>query len=248
MDRLVSIYHSAPLLFWIGGSIAVYLLIIHGWWRIRNRSFGSLPYGRWLVEIGRFLFYLGIPYLALGGWPRGPYQGLLAPDDLGWVGVHERWSPARWVGAIGAGFGLGLVAFLILLLAWVNTHRITGPMRFRFQPLPWWVVGIDLLYQEVHWAFYRAALGVALRDAYAGVFLGLGLVYLEWGLNPFWRRDWTVEEHVAGRWLHLALALISAILFLFTRNLWVCLAVHGALEFAFRLLGRERRPEEAPTG
>lgn len=238
MDHWASIVASAPLLVWLGGSVAVYLFAAHAWRLMENSPRLRAP-GRWLVEVARFLFYLGVPYLALGGWPRRPYQGLLSPGDLGFAGVYDRWPPVRWVEAIGTGFGLGLVAFFILLLAWINLHRISGPGRFCFQPLPWWVVGIDVLYQEVHWAFYRAALGVTLGKVYAGVFLGLGLIYLEWGLNPLWRRDWTVEERVADRWLHLALALTSAILFLLTRNLWVCLAVHGALEFAFRALGRQ---------
>ncbi len=61
-----------------------------------------------------------------------------------------------------------------------------------------------------------------MQDAYAGVFLGLGLAYLEWSLSPFWR--WG-GAWAGGRWLRAALALIVALLFLITRNLWICLAI-----------------------
>jgi hypothetical protein len=104
---------------------------------------------------------------------------------------------------------------------------------------------IDALYLQVHWAFYRGALAVELGDVYTGVFLGLGLIYLEWALNPFWQQGWRDKNLAAGQWLRAALALVAAILFLFTRNLWVCLGVHGALELTFHSLGRERSPVQA---
>jgi hypothetical protein len=97
-----------------------------------------------------------------------------------------------------------------------------------------------VLYLEVHWAFYRGALAVILDDGYAGAFLGLGLVYLEWSLDPFWRRGWGLGSQAAQRWLRAALVLIIALLFLLTRNLWVCLVAHSLIEFSMRLLGRER--------
>jgi hypothetical protein len=80
---------------------------------------------------------------------------------------------------------------------------------------------------------------VILDDVYAGVFLGLGLVYLEWGLNPAWRQGWHHESQAATRWLHGALALVVAMVYLLTYNLWVCLGVHWLLELAFWRLDRE---------
>jgi hypothetical protein len=81
---------------------------------------------------------------------------------------------------------------------------------------------------------------LAGHAVYAAVFGGLGLVYLEWGLNPFWRQDWRLESQAAMRWVRAALAPVIAVLYLFTRNLWVCLAVHWLLEFSVRWLGREQ--------
>ncbi|MGD2206343.1 MAG: hypothetical protein PVH17_06155, partial [Anaerolineae bacterium] len=167
----------------------------------------------------------------------------LSPEDLGLVGFTPPatgWTVTRWLGAIGTALGLGLGALLILTLAWANANRKSDAHRVRFPSQPWWMLPVDVLYLEVHWAFYRGALAVLLDDVYAGVFLGLGLVYIEWGLNPFWRRGWRLPSLAAGQWLHAALALLVALMFLLTRNLWGCLAVHLLLELFFFQLGRER--------
>jgi hypothetical protein len=268
-----------PLWLWIAGTVLLYALASNALWLVRRRGMshgrrlsalasqmGVVPreqprtkwltrsrYFRWLVQGGRFLFYLAIPYLALGGWPRQPYQGLLALEDLGIVGVGGRWPVTRWLEAVGTGLGWGLLALLLLTLALVNArgytaeaNRRAGGVRLRFPPQPWWVIVVDVLYLEVHWAFLRGGLAVALDDKlgghalYAAAFLGLGLVYLEWSLNPFWREGWRPESQAAVRWVRAALALVVAVLYLFTRNLWVCLAVHWLLEFPVRWLGRER--------
>ena len=135
---------------------------------------------------------------------------------------------------------VGLVAFLVLFLAWFGAQRMTGSAQLRFPSRPWWAILVDVLYLEVHWAFYRGALSVALDDLYAAVFWGLCLVYVEWALSPFWRQGWRLRSQAAQRWLRAALALVIALLFFLTRNLWVCLGVHWLLELIFWHLGRER--------
>ena len=269
----------SPLWLWIAGTVLVYAITTNALWLGYRRgtshlasqmgvvppeqSLAGLPtrsrYRRWLLQVGRFLFYLVIPYLALGGWPRQPYQGLLALEDLGIVGLGGRWPVTRWLEAAGIGLGWGLLALLLLTLAlcprtgmFSNGRTPSalpssgGGVRLRFRPRPWWVILVDVLYLEVHWAFLRGGLAVALdtrlagHAMYAAVFLGLGLVYLEWSLNPFWRQDWRLESQAAVRWLRAALALVVAVLYLFTRNLWICLAVHWLLEFSVRRLGREQ--------
>jgi hypothetical protein len=240
VDRLTSAYASSPLLFWVTGSLVIYALAANALWLARSTGFERSSASPWLVQAGGFLFYLGIPYLALGGWPRPPYSGLLSLEDMGIVGLGVHWPVTRWLAAMGTGLTVGLVAFLVLILAWAGAQRVAGNVRLRFPPRPWWAILVEVLYLEVHWAFYRGALAVALGDLYAAVFLGLGLVYAEWALNPFWRQGWRMEYQAAGRWLRAALALVIAMLFFLTRNLWVCLGVHWLLELAFWQLGRER--------
>jgi hypothetical protein len=240
LEHLPLTYSQAPLLFWVLGSALAYALASNALWLVRSSDPGIWEQGRWTVEVGRFLFYLVVPYLALGGWPMPPFQGLLLPEDMGWIGFNPRWPATRWLESVGTGLALGLGLLLILLLAWISANRHSGAFRLRFPPRPWWAVLVDVLYLEVHWAFYRGALAVAFDDMYAGVFLGLGLVYLEWALSPFWRWGWRTRSLAAMRWLRAALALGMALIFLLTRNLWVCVAVHACIEMAFWQLGRRR--------
>ena len=240
VDSLLAAYATSPLLFWVLGSALMYVVVSYLRWFFRSSPLAhSLP-GRGLVEAGRFLFFLGILYLALGGWPRQPYQGLLSPEDLGLVGLSQRWPVTRWLEAAGTGLAVGLAALLILSVAWLRARYGPDNIRPHLPRRPAWMVGVNVLYLEAHWAFYRAALGSVLDDVYAGVFLGLGLIYLEWGLNPFWRRGWRRQAQAPERWVRAALALVIAMVFLLTRNLWICLAVHGLLELPFWYLGRER--------
>jgi hypothetical protein len=246
VERLAQVYASVPLLFWVGASLLAYLLATNFGWLVRATAWeGTLP-GRWVKEVARFLFYLGLPYVALGGWPQRPLQGLLSLGDLGLIIPSPAdaalftpsWSASRWLEAVGTGLGLGLLLLLILAVAWFQADR-TG-FRLGFPRRPWWALAVDAVYLQVHWAFYRAALASTLADLYAGLFVGLGLIYLEWALNPFWRRDWRVPGRAGGRWLRVALALGTALIYLLTRNLWVCLVVHWPLELFFWRLGRPR--------
>ena len=238
LARWTSAIAGTPLVFWIGGSLLVYVIGANALWLLRDSL--RRPLARWLVQVGRFLFYLVLPYLALGGWPRQPYQGLLSLEDMGLVGLSDHWPVTRWLEAAAVGLGWGVLALITLSLAWVSANRRDGSTRLLFAPSRWWAVLVGVLYLQVHWAFYRGALAVMLDDAYAGVFLGLGLVYLESSLSPFWRQGWRLEAQSAERWLRASLVLVIALLFLLTRNLWVCLAVHILIEFSMRQLGRDR--------
>lgn len=238
--RLTQAYASFPLLFWILGSVLIFGLGTSLLWLIRSNRFLRSPAGRWLVQVGRFLFYLGVPYLALGGWPRRPFQGLLSLDDMGLAGLGGRWPVTRWLESVGTGLGLGLLALLVLTLAWAVARWGEKPPRLRFPPRPWWMLLLDVIYLEAHWAFYRGALAVLAGDVYAGVFGGLGLVYLEWSLSPSWRRGWLRGSRATTQWLRAALALVVAFIFFLVRNLWVCLGVHLLLELAFWQLGKDQ--------
>ncbi len=229
---------ASPLAAWIGGSVLIYAVGSNVFWLFKDSL--RHPIGRVLVQAGRFSFALVIPYLAWGGWPRRPYQGLLSLEDMGIVGLSERWPLTRWLEAAGIGLGLGVLALVLLILAWAGANRRDGSTRLLFAPSHWWAVLVSVLYLQVHWAFYRGALAVILDDMYAGMFLGLGLVYLEWSLSPFWRKSWRTASRAAESWLRASLALVIALLFFLSRNLWICLGVHLLIESSMRLLGREQ--------
>jgi hypothetical protein len=248
VEYLRQIDTSSPLLHWVLGSVLAYVALAHVLWLVRSRSLWRPLYSGLLEQTGRLLFFLGVPYLALGGWPRPPLSGLLSLADLGFVGWGPSWPATRWLQAAGNGLGLGLAASAILLLAWVIANRgMTRESAYRglwFPSRPWWWLLVDVLYLEVHWAFYRGALTLLLDDAYVGVFVGAALIYLEWGLDPLWRQGWRQGSQAASRWLCSAQALIAAVIFLTTGNLWVCLLVHGLIQLTFWHLGREHPAHE----
>jgi hypothetical protein len=240
---------DAPLLLWVGGLILAYVGMANFLWWIRPTAWRRSPYGRAVFQLGRFLYYVVVPYLALGGWhPRvlgwQSQQGLLALEDLGLVGWSRQWPATRWLEAAGTGLALGLLALLLLWLAWAAASRVSPAApcdaALSFARRPWWAVLVGGLYLEVHWAFYRGGLAVALGDIYAGVFWGLAAACLEWTLNPFWRAGWQTAAQAGQVWLNTGLALTSALLFLLTRNLWICLAVHGLLALTFWALARHQ--------
>lgn len=239
---------ETALMAWVLGSVLINALASNLLWFIKDRDMRPAPSHRWVEEAGRLVYYVGIPYLVLGGWPQGPNRGLFSLGDMGIVGLDALWSVNRWLQAAGTGLGWGLTVLLFLVLSWVNANRHAGTLRLGFSFRPWWQVLLDVLFLQVHWAFYRSALTVVMGDPYAGTFVGLGLVYLEWGLNPFWRQGWREKSLAAVRWMRSSLALAIAVLFFASRNLWVCLLVHAILELALRQLGRQRtRPIAAET-
>jgi hypothetical protein len=134
----------------------------------------------------------------------------------------------------------------MVVLAWSSASRIGDGISLRFPARPWWLVLLDVMYLEVHWAFYRSALTALLGDLYNGVFLGLALVYAEWALNPAWRRGWRQQSRAAVQWLQATLALLSALVFLLTRNLWVSLVIHALLAFCLSQVGRVSASDPSP--
>jgi len=253
---LLSLGFSSPLLPWLLGSMLAYVLATDVVCVFRKRGRLRSPRAGWLLQAGRLFFLLIVPYLALGGWPRPPFSGLFTLPDLGMVGWEPRWPAARWIQAMGDALGMALVSLAILLLAWVNANRRPGPSAAGYDlhipQVPWWCVLLDILALEVHWAFYRTAFVLVLDGPYAGVFAGLGLVYLEWILSALWWRNWQSVSRPASiavlQWLRIALALLSALVFLVTRNLWACFMAHGLVDVTLRRVCRRagvQRPQNA---
>jgi hypothetical protein len=247
VDRLPQVEATDPLLWWLLGSILAYVLGANLLWLARDRMLCRTKYGRWFGQVVQFFYYLGVPYLVLGGWPRPPFSALLLPEDMGLVGWNPPWPATRWLQSMSNGLGLGVVALLFLGFAWRSANRGVDEQQLMFPRRPAWALMQDSLYLQVHWAFYRGAAAVLLEDAYVGVFVGLGLVCLEWGLDPFWRRSWRMPGEAGLRWLRVGLVLISALIYLLTLNTWACLLVHGLGELAFSGLQAVVSPEP-PSG
>jgi len=246
--------YKARLLLWIAGSVALYTLAVnfldHGR-RSPHTHLGRLvtrldswPYRFWLDQISRFAYYVGLPFLAL-------IRGAMSPQLLGL-------SDLDWIRGIGAGVPLGLGAFLLLAWGWSHYIRSLGrreverphltELHILSQPWGWPLILLETIYLEAHWAFYRSGPLAVLGD-YWGVFAGLGVVFLEWATNPTLRRNLGTQRQGEMLWSG-SLALVIAIIFLFTKNLWLCTIIHLGLEMGLlTLLGglyqarRERKPD-----
>lgn len=231
---MILLDYKAWLLLWITSSVALYALTVNllDYGRRRSRSrlrrlvtrLDFWPHRFWLYQVLRFAYYVGFPFLAL-------IKGAMSLRLLGL-------SDLDWIKGIGAAVPLGLGAFLLLAWGWSHYIRSLGrreverphlaEAQILSQPWGWPLILLETICLEAHWAFYRSGPLAVLGD-YWGVFAGLGIVYLEWATNPTLRRNLGTERQGEILWSG-SLALVIAILFLFTRNLWLCALIHLGLE------------------
>lgn len=175
------------------------------YWRIER----ALP---GLGEIGRFLFYLGIPYLAL-------IQGVVSPRMMG---LHVTPAPETtltgpialvagvlaldWARALGMGGLLAACAFTALALIWWRYQRITGglPTRsWRFRAPE----GTEEALSLVRWPL-RASLA-AVQRPWGWAWLLRDAVYLEthWAFYRAWTLD-LLRDDPAGATIGPLLGLV----------------------------------------
>ncbi len=227
---------------WLGGSLLLALVATWtAWWleraKGRNPRIASVldgPFYPLFVEVGRLLFYLGLPAAALL-WGRDAvvgrlmgFQSLLLlnglvgdPAPAGDIAANL----ADWMRDVGWAVGLGAAAWAVLALGWWTARRGAAPLRLDSGPLSG-IVGLrEAAYHEVHWAFYRNAPIVALGP-YWGTWAGLVLTALEAVLNPFWRASLGDADRASLPLLRAGMAFVSAALFLKTGNLWLAVLVH----------------------
>ena len=187
------------------------------------------PFYLWAVEVMRLVYYLGIPFLAA-------VNGLLAADLLGISGTH--WADGK--GAQGflwedwaQGLGLSTAAVLAVVGVWfvgrLVSRAVESTSVMQGMPGPYWQRLLEVLYDQIHWAFYRSGPILWLDDLYWGTFAGLALVFLEASFDPslWWKLK--SSETAGPPVIRLAIAWISALLFLSTQNLWLTTGVHLVL-------------------
>ena len=210
----------------------------------RGRAAAGAPGRSWLPPIGWLLVSLFFLLPPLGAWRFGALSPYL-------IGLTE----IDWIASLSAGGPL--VALIIggLLLGWL-VYRHSLPVgnapgrgeRFgRLLRAP-----LDSALQQGHWAFYRAlAIGILpaavgtlaavpfvsglarlspAETFYWGSWLGLGLIGLEWALNPFARAELRHPIRREAALRRVVLAIATTALFTITRNVWLCLACDLAVE------------------
>lgn len=238
MDAQPLLDPGSPLA-WALASVLLAAAATNGAWLLQRRRRPLLPsdaqIGAALGWLLKALFYGLPPVLA---WRRG----VLSPY---YMGVSE----PQWLTMAAVGAPLVAVIAGVLLFGWlVYRHTETAPG----QPpsgvgrvLATLRAPLDALFQQWHWAFYRALLigwlangapvtalttVLAAEPLYWGSWLGMALAALEFGLNPFARNRLRTPRLQEAGLRTVALALATAALFTLTRSFWLCLVCHLAVE------------------
>jgi hypothetical protein len=205
---------------------------------------GSLSEG-WAASVLRFVYYIGLPYVALIlGVVPGRYLGLVGPGRLrepvsgptptllARVRDHLSLAFLSWLPDVGTIVGLGVIVMLFLGVIWLgyaHLRRIVAsgvritPVSLRVRKDPGLV---RVIYQAVHWSFYRSAVWLLTDDLYLGVVGGILLVGAEWMLDSGWvacvRRAQTRDVLLVDASVLVA----TSVIFFFVPNLWLLLPIH----------------------
>jgi hypothetical protein len=236
--------YRLELALWVLASILIYGVTVNVWPRLRqtpSRGLGrrlsaleTSPHSLWLFQALRFVYYLCFPYLALT-------RGVTSPTLMGMWAAD--WFHEGWLAEQSLGLALGLGALLLLVWGWrrylVAVREVEGlvaPEPHLFErrtlaaPWGWGLILLEVLYLEIHWAFYRSATIRAVGDYY-GVFLGFLLVLAEWCLNPAMRNDLGIARRGGETLTAVTVAFCISVVYYFTANLWLCIVVHIAIQF-----------------
>jgi hypothetical protein len=230
---MVSLSYPTRLLLAVLAYVAAYVVVVNVAWALRKPLSGRLGQavelarlwsGRlWLGDVARTAYYLLGPYWVLR-------QGWASPLDLGVADLD-------WIRGVGITVALGVSSAVLLWLLWRQyTRHIEArppmPQALRAQP-PWgWAFALrEAILLESGWALIRSPF-LLLLGPYFGVYAALALVLLAGFLNARTRHELAAPGLAEGIILTAQLAVVTATLYVFIHNLWLCIVLH----FALRLL------------
>lgn len=240
LEFLLSLEPRGALAVVIGASIVLYVFAANFAWAQR-----APRAGRW----GRFVQWWQTNWIGRGIGESARWLYYLA---LPWATLMLGYSTMRALGVWGMDWLTPLVTFGILALGaavafvwvWQPYARTIHPHTVDASGWNWARRLVEILYREAHWAFYRSGPILWLDDFYWGSFFGLLLVFIEGWSNPATRTQIEdVTRADAPLWSG-ALAIVSALVFIFTQNVWYCLLTHLLLDQGVRhVVGFPRRLE-----
>jgi hypothetical protein len=185
-----------------------------------------------LKPLARFLYFVGLPYLAI-------IFGLLPARFLGLKGLDYfalvDWGSSSWL-QLQQAVTLTLLDWLLdsrpLILAGSAALLFLGAVKFvlfrqgiRFNDFH--RSALDTCYDGLHWAFYRAIFWSLTNDLYLGVVLGGGCVLLEWLLGYRIQHRRALEQPLFL--VNTVILGLTSAIFYYAPNLWLLLVVHLAL-------------------
>ncbi len=252
---------------WLGYSFVLAVVSTNVAWFFRRPRSGPVgsyvaqlvaqPWSATLYQFLRLLYYIGVPFAALlFGHDAVTTRFLgLQPFELPSAGgtdasgiIAQNWL--NWARDTGWTAAAGAAVFVFLLIAWWAYRRALAAADFREDTVPapvsGWTHLREAVYHEAHWSFYRNAPLIALRShaqgAYWGIWAGLSVVALEAALNPEWRQGLTIPEQAPSLLVRAALAVLSAILFWKTQNLWLAILLHFVISWGLSSIARATTP------
>ena len=174
----------------------------------------------------------------MGGGPRAAVRARwCGAVDLGLTGPSGRvlgWSLADWLRSLNDWLTIGLLLIIPIGLAAWQMARAGKPLGVDVRPAG--PILIDAAYTEVHWAFYRAAPLILLGDVYGATLLGGLLVGVEF-VVAMARNGLGREPEEIQSWLGQGLLLVmTATFFILTRNTWLTITLHMAVELGLKAL------------
>jgi len=245
LDVALPIYKTR-LLTAVIGYLAIYVLGTNAAWALRTPKPGR--FGR-IVELGRLwgsrlllgdivrlVYYLVVPYLVL-------QSGLASPLDFGLAKLD-------WIRDVGIGSAFGLGSLCLLVLIWRQYVRcaagqpVVRQAKWLEQPWGWAFALREAILLESWWALCRSPM-LLWTGAYFGVYFGLAIVVGAALLNARVRHELATPSLREEIVLTGSLAAVTATLYVFVPNLWLCIAVHFCLRvivLSLVLKGMKYRP------
>jgi len=214
---------------WLAAYFLAYVLTTHLLWCVppfgkqRLQHFVSSYLQGWPWQTVRLIYCVLLPYVAL-------LRGVVSPKEMGLTDLD--WLP-------NLGWGLVLTVGGWALLSWGWRGFVQTAAEY---PCPenlvladasrgWSYALREAACYQMSWAFYRTAF-VSYLGLYHGVFLALGVLFLAGVCDPATRSAWNLPGKREALLHTASLALVTALVFLFTGNLWICIASHVVLQIA----------------
>lgn len=236
---------------WLGGSFLLAIAVTQGSWQLwhwgqgreRLAPFVQSAFFPFVLHTARLLYYLGLPFAALLWGHDAVVRSLLGlqtfspGDPLDW---------ADWARDVGWAAALGAAAWLLLALGWLALRRSWKNVPAGAHT-PAWALLRDAALHEAHWVFYRNAPILALqgltdRAVEWGAWGGFALIALEATLNPWWLVELQSLARRSAALLRIGLALLSTVLYVQTRNLWLAVLVHWGVTWGIAAWVRRFSP------
>ncbi|MBE7552388.1 MAG: hypothetical protein HS126_15065 [Anaerolineales bacterium] len=190
---------------------------------------------QWLNSAARFFYEVGLPYLAL-------ISGAVAPRFLGLKGL-ENLAALPWGGDVATWFidlqkaaalilvecladggvviKAGLAALLLLAGIRLGLARLSLKL-----PVSTPSMG-EIVFEGLHWAFYRAMFWTMTGDLYLGVVWGTVWALLEWTLMAWVQPDGPLQK--PQLLMKAMILIVTSTLFFYVPNLWLLWPMQGMM-------------------